>query len=104
MIEQWDGELIPAAACTCPELYTVYPWHGSMNCPIDRHRVAWFQSQWEFDDNATTIETDVALEEADPVELSDLTGGHVDVLSRCGKAQAVATSVRARRNRPRRKA
>jgi len=59
-VEQLDGSRIDVRLCTCPELFEVWPWRGSVDCPIDWHRTSYTQATWEAEDDAgNTLRVDV---------------------------------------------
>lgn len=47
--KQLDEKTIDLAACTCPPNF-VSGEEGSVDCPVDDHRVRWLQRHWQFDD------------------------------------------------------
>lgn len=49
-LKQLDGTLIDIRQCTCGSLMHALEFEGSIDCPIDDHRIWWLRWHWEFDD------------------------------------------------------
>lgn len=59
-VQQLDGSYISIRECSCPELWQVYPWIGSVDCPIDWHRTRYLQTTWEdTEDEGNALRVDV---------------------------------------------
>lgn len=55
-VTQLDGSEIAARLCTCPPFFVRWPFIGSLDCPIDRHRIVYLQATWEWgEDERDTI-------------------------------------------------
>lgn len=49
-LKQLDGTLIDSRRCICPSKFYAVEFEGSLDCPIDDHRIWWLRWHWEFDD------------------------------------------------------